>query len=307
MTAGIALLNKNAAVLAADSAVTTVDDSGRREKIYSADKLFPLRPSEPISVMVYNVADFDGIPWETFIKTYAKLESRKVQGTVMAVAMDFLSYLNDWACVGKPEEVEGMEGELYSGVVFAGFGEEQMLPALVELRVEKVDHKLNYQVRAEKEIGSRGSRNSLVRPFAQTEMVHRFMDGIDNSLREWVVSKVEEQLTSLVRDRPSVAELGRDVDDLVRMHTSEYEDRLQDHIAEHYSNPIKEMVRVLPKDELAHMAEFLVGLTSLKRRVSTDMETVGGPVDVAIVSKGDGFAWYTRETGRPLPPQGWFL
>ena len=43
------------------------------------------------------------------------------------------------------------------------------------------------------------------------------------------------------------------------------------------------------------MAEALVSLTSFKRRFSLDAETVGGPVDVAVLSKGDGFIWIKRK------------
>jgi hypothetical protein len=43
------------------------------------------------------------------------------------------------------------------------------------------------------------------------------------------------------------------------------------------------------------MAEALVNLTKLKRRVTFGAETVGGPVDVAIISKGDGFVWIKRK------------
>ena len=49
--------------------------------------------------------------------------------------------------------------------------------------------------------------------------------------------------------------------------------------------PIMEIVEHLPKEELAEMAEALVNLTALKRRVSLDLETVGGPIDVAVISK----------------------
>ena len=43
------------------------------------------------------------------------------------------------------------------------------------------------------------------------------------------------------------------------------------------------------------MAETLVNLTSFRQRVSPDAETVGGPVDVAIISRGDGFIWIKRK------------
>lgn len=62
-------------------------------------------------------------------------------------------------------------------------------------------------------------------------------------------------------------------------------------------DPILNIVTMLPKDGLAAMAESLVNLTSFKRRVSEDAETVGGPIDLAVISRGDGFIWI----------KGWFL
>ena len=64
---------------------------------------------------------------------------------------------------------------------------------------------------------------------------------------------------------------------------------------EKFSLPIIEMVSLLPKEELPHLAESLVALTSLKRHVSDDVETVGGPIDVALISRGDGLVWIKRK------------
>jgi len=33
----------------------------------------------------------------------------------------------------------------------------------------------------------------------------------------------------------------------------------------------------------------------LQRRVSREIETVGGAIDVAVISKGDGFVWVKRK------------
>lgn len=65
------------------------------------------------------------------------------------------------------------------------------------------------------------------------------------------------------------------------------------------------VVAALPKDELAAMAESLVNLTSFKRKMSMDAETVAGPIDVAVISKGDGFIWIKRKHyfERELNPQ----
>jgi hypothetical protein len=55
------------------------------------------------------------------------------------------------------------------------------------------------------------------------------------------------------------------------------------------------MVEFMPKPELAKMAEALVELTSIKRRVTRGMETVGGPIDVAVISQSEGFVWIRRK------------
>jgi hypothetical protein len=71
--------------------------------------------------------------------------------------------------------------------------------------------------------------------------------------------------------------------------------RLDDYSRTSHVNPIIESVGALPKEELAAMAESLVNLTSFKRHVTRDLETVGGPIDVALISKGDGFVWIKRK------------
>lgn len=59
--------------------------------------------------------------------------------------------------------------------------------------------------------------------------------------------------------------------------------------------PIQNSINALPKEELGNMCESLIHLTSLKRKVDEGLETVGGDVDVAIISKGDGFIWAKRK------------
>ena len=55
------------------------------------------------------------------------------------------------------------------------------------------------------------------------------------------------------------------------------------------------MVNHLSKKELGEVAYSLVELTSRKRRYSSEMETVGGPIDVAILTRNEGFIWVRRK------------
>lgn len=58
---------------------------------------------------------------------------------------------------------------------------------------------------------------------------------------------------------------------------------------------VKDAVSVMPKEEVANMSESLINITSLKRKASSDIETVGREIDVALITKGDGFIWIKRK------------
>jgi len=146
--------------------------------------------------------------------------------------------------------------------------------------------------------------DGAIMPFAQRDMVDTFMGGIDPDF----YSLIQVCLTELVDAYPALLDqafpglpaaqrdAGKTVletagaDELDKIKNRIEECRRQD-----YAGPIIDVVGMLPIDELAGMAEALVSLTSLKRRMSLDEETVGGPIDVAVISKGDGLIWIKRK------------
>jgi len=50
----------------------------------------------------------------------------------------------------------------------------------------------------------------------------------------------------------------------------------------------------LPKKELGETAASLIKLNSFQQKVMNSVETVGGPIDVAVISRNSGLEW-TRE------------
>ena len=94
MTAEIAILNRSAVALAADSAVTITTHAG--QKIYNTvNKLFALSKYHPIGVMVNGSADIMGIPWELAIKLYRGDLGDRQFATVRETAEDFLAWVRD--------------------------------------------------------------------------------------------------------------------------------------------------------------------------------------------------------------------
>lgn len=61
--------------------------------------------------------------------------------------------------------------------------------------------------------------------------------------------------------------------------------------------PLLESVTAIPIPEMAKLSENLVNITSLKRMFALDgnQQTVGGPTDVATISKTSGFVWVKRK------------
>jgi hypothetical protein len=191
----------------------------------------------------------------------------------------------------------------HSGVVIAGFGRNEYFPSLYEFELETIAlDRLKYVQRDITQIGPQDGR-AVVRAFAQREQVATFMTGIDTSVREATTSFWENRLPSLIEaaadratmDDVSKAKLKEDMTGECEEAINEFNKDLDSLTDEIYVQPIIRVVAMMPKDELAAMAESLVNLTSFKRKVTEEAETVGGPIDVAVISKGDGLVWVKRK------------
>ena len=191
-----------------------------------------------------------------------------------------------------------------SGVVIAGFGNDQIFPSLVSLHVGGVvDNFLRHEIAAELKIEHDNS--AIIKPFAQSEMVVSFMEGIDPTCSNLIDSYWRTIVSQFPNDVASAASTANSKErDRLRQRLFEagrrilkdFREKLREYQVEQHINPVLDAITVLPKDLLAEVAESLVNLTSFKRRISmTSSETVGGPLDVAVISRGDGFVWIKRK------------
>lgn len=183
-----------------------------------------------------------------------------------------------------------------SGIVIAGFGESEIFPGVIEYKIEGfANNILKYKIKGAENIEF--NSRSYIGAFAQGDMVHTFMEGVDpgynslvkDELQGLAMDLAEKWIkTTKIKNKEKALEKLEEISDemLADINSALYSFR-----DTNYVKPVTTAVSILPKEELALMAESLVSLTSLKRKVSIDQETVGGPVDVAVISKGDGFVW----------------
>lgn len=424
MTAEIAILNKTAVALAADSAMT-ISAGHKQEKIFdTADKLFELSLLNPIGIMIYNGMSFMGIPLpvvikefraecssfncvqdaaESFLNFLQKVGENSpasahemaivsiVQPLLEKIADDFKDDFFDQINLAQTAEKDasktnagensssdafeeagnrafenivsklerrierypagefvGNSGIVFdssvneqlenlvdamsvpfpasgrerilnliknilkssyfspgrTGLVIAGFGEAERFPTLVSYEIDgMVCGKLKFKKSNFHDIDRDGDK-AVVLPFAQKEMVDRFLYGLDDEIQKNIRNFCRKTVGTISQSIVDSLNFGNE-DDRVKLleRAKEAEktflENLQsggfEQIIATSKGEIEEMVEFMPKPELAKMAEALIDLTSIKRRVSKGMETVGGPVDVAVISKSDGFVWIKRK------------
>src|SRR6056297_4061946 len=94
MTAEVAILNREAVAIAADSAATVSDQTG--QKIFSsANKIFSLSKHHPVGIMIYGNAIFMGVPWETIIKMFRKKLGDKKYDSLFEYGKEFIDFLKN--------------------------------------------------------------------------------------------------------------------------------------------------------------------------------------------------------------------
>nr|AIA11055.1 Unknown Function [uncultured bacterium] len=189
-----------------------------------------------------------------------------------------------------------------SGVVVAGFGQDEYFPVLRSAVLQgRIAGKLKQRSLHSVTIGVESA--AAVVPFAQTDAVHLFIEGIDPSHAQEATNLVGEKMHELTKDilNSLSMEQGdrdgaeREWKELAERHLKDFTERAEQQRSRDYVDPLIDVIASLPKDELAAVAEALVNITSLRRKVSMDAETVGGPVDVVVISKGDGLIWISRK------------
>lgn len=201
--------------------------------------------------------------------------------------------------VGK----QRIQKETMTGVVIAGFGCDEYFPTAQIIEIGEVfGDRLKFRVKDTRRITPENT--SEVIAFAQSEMVNTFLHGINPTSNVLIVEQITDFIVGLQRETiEAITDLTPEqrthwidefhngtIEDVTKLLQSLEGDRQTRHL-----KPIKEAIASMPKDELASAAARLVGLNSFQKRMSLTDETVGGPIDVAVISKGDGFIWIDRK------------
>jgi hypothetical protein len=192
----------------------------------------------------------------------------------------------------------------YTGLVFFGFGSDEIMPALDSYNIDGVPlGKLRYQNYIRTAVDTQENPACIV-PFADYEAMIAFMEGSTEQTREFYDALMKEFAIRIadrvITDNFSVDANQRKIIDSFNRDTiedlmSEFKKMADEWRYRKYIDPLGTNLRGLPKEDMAILAEALVEASALRKKMTVDIESVGGPVDVALVTKGDGFIWIKRK------------
>lgn len=191
--------------------------------------------------------------------------------------------------------------EALSGLVFFGFGEDEMYPTTCQALVGSTICDIS-RIRQGTDVKIiPGKVNSRIIPYAQADVTETVLTGVDPKYIDTMQTSIENSFNDVAAGiAPLLADQAQEqaVTAFINNIGKELIQKLNEFQNSAITGPLLEILAHMGKEDMAELAESLVNITSIKRKfTSSDSsdESVGGPVDVAVVTKGDGFIWIKRK------------
>lgn len=263
------------------------------------DELEECKKSNQANTDIFD--DFKDYIYNDF-KQYAKddIDSVIKQSSILNSAQHFDIFAESYYYYMRVAKITRNEE---SGLVFVGYGEEEIYPCLSNIVTTiGFEHKFQYRTgEAPIEITNEQTTASIV-PFAQVEATQTIIRGINPTFYDIIADNFTNVLNSFkdlignILRTNNLNVVATKIDDIdISALTKAFTTSTQNAFSENYTQPLVRTIGHLSLSDMANVAESLVALTSLVHRMSPKEESVGGPVDVAVISKGDGFIWIKRK------------
>lgn len=191
--------------------------------------------------------------------------------------------------------------EKHCGLVFIGFGEQEIYPSShLVLAGQPIGDDFRFAILEPVKIVP-GTQDSNILPYAQGDVTTTVLTGVDPNYKNEVKQSVKttfetaaDQIEGIINDQNLAQQIRTAMDTI----SDSLIEKMEDYQYSKITGPLLEILAHMGKEDMSELAESLVNITSLKRKfTSSDSadESVGGPVDVAIITKGDGFIWMKRK------------
>ena len=123
--------------------------------------------------------------------------------------------------------------------------------------------------------------------FAQTDAIRAFANGYHEDVLSQVSSFVIDKLSEHIEDVDKLVEIASEIDELIR-----------DYAVENFTIPLLATIGNLNLNDLAKLADSLIGMQSIKSAASPRPATVGGLIEILLIDREHGFRWFRKLPSR---------
>lgn len=193
-----------------------------------------------------------------------------------------------------------------TGIVIAGFNNNELFPSYSTFCLCA---NVNGKIEVTNSKSRVNCKNSEIIPFAEKEVIRNYLTGIHSDAKISIIQNYGDDLNKFYFNLEDAFNSNQSFDEKTRntindiliesknnmvFFNEKFKKQINSIMNDNFTNYLNS-INSLPKEELANMAESLIHITSLKHKVTENIESVGGDIDVAIISKGDGFIWKKRK------------
>lgn len=177
-----------------------------------------------------------------------------------------------------------------SGIFMAGYGGKDIFPSQAIIS----DGVFNKKFSIGEYLGIDSEKSTgILRLLAQHGPANTFIEGIDDGIRHFIGKQLEDMFEEMV----ALGSSGLDAKQRNRFVKAaekillEKQGNIDGFIAGQYGDSMKANLEFMPLSDMAQLVETLVKLTAYHARLSEAHETVGGPIDVAVINRDKEFSW----------------
>ena len=305
MTAIVGILNKRGIAIASDSAVTftnaiqEVAIQNKNEKVISVkdkvvnsgDKMLRLKDNQPVAVMIVGNSLLTKLPWDVIVRWYRKQNDSSGFPKLEDYVQQFKVFVDSEIIASHIKNDVVFKENERTFLVFAGYGEDEAYPSIYQYEVTGINKsKLQWQLSGSANIS--GEQESNIFTSGQSDIIDAIELGIQNErigvIRKRFQTLIEDLLTQNLLDsligKIDYPAIRQEVADLIRESGKE-------HLRQHLK-----AIKQFDLQKMACLAENLIKATELHRKITFRQEGVGGLIDLAVITREDGFQWLNRKS-----------
>ena len=301
MTAIVGILNKKGIAIAADSAVTFKSDprillNKKGEEVIvtedkvinSGDKMLRLKDKQPVVIMIVENSHLKDFPWDAIVRWYRKKNDASGFPKLKNYIEDFLAFVEHEVLTSKISHQQTKPTNL----VFAGYGENEAYPSICQCIVTGIRKgkllctKPNFVTITEE-------NESAIFDDGQPDIIDAIHFGIQDCRIDPICNSLPGLLKELLFQVGILDILNNKINPVTIYR--EAKDLIDESSRKHFYKRLND-IKSYNLQEMACFAENLIKATELHRKITFQQEGVGGLVDLAIITKNDGFQWLNRKS-----------